>query len=107
MQQLASLKGSRLLTPPSQQQQAGDAADQAAPTSQMYAIYDGRKPTGGYQLTFSQVKEMDTWEMHFTLIQPEPGSVVTQAMTQPCSVIMVTGQTDKALSFWLDGKRLK
>jgi hypothetical protein len=51
----------------------------------------GQKPTGGFSVTLASSQVVDqqlVLTVHIT--EPEPGSMVTQALTTPCAVIAVT-----------------
>jgi hypothetical protein len=53
-------------------------------------VYGGEKPTGGYSM---QVKSLEIKDkkliVHWKLISPGPGSIVTQAITHPSLTILV------------------
>ncbi|MBW7470612.1 protease complex subunit PrcB family protein [Marinobacter sp. F4218] len=51
----------------------------------------GQKPTGGYSVTLAgSVIEDDVLELQLRIQEPEPGTMVTQALTTPCAAIAVT-----------------
>ena len=51
----------------------------------------GQKPTGGYSVTLvSSAIEDDTLELVVSIREPQPGMLVTQALTTPCAAIAVT-----------------
>ncbi|OEY65269.1 protease complex subunit PrcB family protein [Marinobacter sp. X15-166B] len=51
----------------------------------------GQKPTGGYGVTLAQaVIESGELRLTVSVHQPEPGTMVTQALTTPCAVVAVT-----------------
>lgn len=51
----------------------------------------GQKPTGGYSVTLvSSAITDDTLELFVRVREPEPGMLVTQALTTPCAAIAVT-----------------
>jgi len=53
----------------------------------------GQKPTGGYSVTLvSSAIEDDTLELSVRIREPQPGVVVTQALTTPCAAIAVTAR---------------
>ncbi|MBW4933928.1 protease complex subunit PrcB family protein [Marinobacter sp. F4206] len=57
----------------------------------------GQKPTGGYSITLAgSVIEDEVLELKVKIQEPEPGMMVTQALTTPCAAIGVTasGWTD-------------
>jgi hypothetical protein len=53
----------------------------------------GQKPTGGYSVTLdsSEIRG-GTLELRVRVAEPDPGTIVTQALTTPCAVIAVTAE---------------
>ncbi|TNE77350.1 MAG: protease complex subunit PrcB family protein [Gammaproteobacteria bacterium] len=56
-------------------------------------VAQGQKPTGGYAITLEESAILDE-ELVLTVSErsPEPGSMVTQALTTPCAAIAVTAE---------------
>ncbi|MCM0612767.1 protease complex subunit PrcB family protein [Marinobacter sediminum] len=51
----------------------------------------GQKPTGGFSVTLAGSKIVDErLELAVSVREPEPGMIVSQALTTPCAVIAVT-----------------
>ena len=51
----------------------------------------GQKPTGGFSVTLAGSKIVDgQLELAVRIREPQPGTMVTQALTTPCAVIAVT-----------------
>ncbi len=55
----------------------------------MVAVFAGERPTGGYQLHLERViRTPSSISLHIRESKPDPGDMVTQALTYP-SLIMV------------------
>lgn len=51
-------------------------------------IAGGLRPTGGYRVEVSEaVREGDLWVIEARVVAPEPGSMVTMAMTNPTTLV--------------------
>lgn len=51
----------------------------------------GQKPTGGFSITLAGSEIVDkVLELRVKIQEPEPGMMVTQALTTPCAAIAVT-----------------
>ena len=62
-------------------------------TSLYVAIFAGQRPTGGFAVKVEQVVESaDGLEVVYRVVGPEPGAIVSQALTSPYEIISVTSR---------------
>ena len=67
--------------------------------SMVIAVYMGEKPSGGFDIEISALKESDdAVEVVTKLSIPESGQGVTQALSQPFHIIKIA-KTDKKVTF--------
>ena len=92
-EQLATIRGSRLLsTTPDSASSAQATADSDPMAEPMYAIYTGPQPTAGYRLSLQQVSQRNrTVSLHLTTTKPAPDVMVSQVITHPCIVVQLQG----------------
>ncbi len=71
------------------------------------AFFWGTKPTGGYALKVAQVAvKGDVVVVQLELIQPKPGSLVTQAITSPFLLVRIAGKPAKVRFLDREGRLL-
>jgi hypothetical protein len=64
------------------------------------AVFLGEKPTGGHDIEITGVEQRDgSLVVSFVERSPQPGSVVTQAFTQPFHIVKVAAQGSGTVSF--------
>lgn len=64
------------------------------------AVFAGEKPTGGHGIEITSVERIDERLLvSFVERNPPPGSVVTQAFTQPFHIVRVATQSSGIVSF--------
>ena len=67
------------------------------------AIFLGEKPTGGYAVEIIQIDGSNgEFEIVFRELNPPPGGIVTQALTQPFHMIRVAANGASKVSFRRD-----
>jgi protease stability complex PrcB-like protein len=63
-------------------------------------LFLGEKPTGGYAVEIIRVeKSHDTLVIYYREKNPLPGSIATQALTQPFNIINVAGESNLRVTF--------
>ena len=56
------------------------------------ALFAGSRPTGGYHVRVERVTaEADRLRVRYRVVEPDPGLIVTQALTAPYAVLLVDG----------------
>ncbi len=98
LSEMATLRGSRLLTSPA------DRTIQEDIPGLLYAVYAGPKPTAGYSLQLDHVEQQGSQvRVHIQTHAPAPDMMVSQVITQPCVVIQIQGLPDAFdLAFLVD-----
>ncbi len=72
----------------SQMSDEPDSAYLSAADGTYITIAGGLRPTGGYRVEVSEaVREGEVWVVDARVISPDPGSVVTMAMTNPSTLV--------------------
>ena len=65
-------------------------------------VFMGQRATGGYQIEITRVERVDRAEtvlrVHYQVREPEPGAVLTQALTQPFHLVRLA-RDDAFVSF--------
>ena len=108
--ELASLRGSRLISLNKSSEQLADKTSQETQdredAGELFSIYLGAQPSGGYSIALERVdRTMDQFEIFVRLLTPDPNSMVTQSITYPCMVIELNNlPTTAQLNLFVDGQ---
>lgn len=62
-------------------------------SSNVIAVFAGQKPTGGYSISVSKIKDSDTRTVTVLLSRPDKNCVLTQALTAPYQIIKIPKST--------------
>jgi hypothetical protein len=107
MQALPGIRGARLLKLDPLSDPPTDATITSTANSNflLFAISKGPQPTAGYQFELMTAEaEGLVVKLDYAWRAPEPGSMVAQVRTTPCSVVQLeTSSKVEAVSAWLDG----
>lgn len=111
LQQLAGIRGSRLLQPADETRH-----DPLTTPGTLFSIYAGSQPNSGYALILEQAYlEKGEVQLHYRLQTPAAGTITAQVVTRPCSVIQIdsaSGADENAeptydrVVVWLDNKKI-
>ena len=91
-----------------QQHVLGDAGSRPPPAIDfekeiVVALFLGDKPTGGHDVRISRAEQShDTVTIHYQERIPPPGSIVTQALTQPFHIVRIIGDVNSQVVFRRD-----
>ncbi len=62
-------------------------------SSNIIAVFAGQKPTTGYSISVSKIKDSDTRTVTVLLTHPDKNCVLTQALTAPYQIIKIPKST--------------
>jgi hypothetical protein len=64
------------------------------------AVFLGKRPTGGHEVEIVSVEQTaDSLSVSYVERQPPPGSIVTQAFTQPFHIVRLSSQGSATVTF--------
>ncbi len=64
------------------------------------ALFLGDKPTGGYDVQISRAEQSsESLTIYYREKSPSPGSMVTQALTQPFHIVRIIGDVSSDVTF--------
>jgi len=101
---LASVRGARLLAPPSEPVVPVESAQDVL----LVAVFNGEQPTPGYGFELQEAfVEADHVVLNYRWHAPSPGAVMAQMVTSPCSVIQINdAEGITSVSALIDGVEL-